>query len=181
MAEVIAQNEAKAKILHDFVAETYVPQLRQHLAQTHDYLDLELKDFQRLEDNGENLLQNLFDRKNNWSKNVKQMTEKIQKESDLQKKAETYKRAKKDELVSKQKTIDSVSSSMKESCSKIKADLLAKLTPLPAELNEVFKKLFYILYDEDESKFEWADFKQKGLLSDKGEDFQTRLANFPLR
>ena len=41
----------------------------------------------------------------------------------------------------------------------------------------MFTKLFVVLYNESESKYDWKTFKEKALLHYDGEDFLTRLAN----
>ena len=38
--------------------------------------------------------------------------------------------------------------------------------------------LSFVLYDIPTEKFDFEDFKKKVLLFEKGEDFQSRLANF---
>ncbi|KAM3133284.1 hypothetical protein pb186bvf_014577 [Paramecium bursaria] len=181
MQEMIAQNEAKAQVLHDYSQKTYIPTLQDHLGKSFQYLQQEEQDFRILHQDSEQTQFDLQQRKEEISKTLKQINEKVQKESDLQKKAEQYKKAKKDELSAYQKTIDSISAAMKEACSKINIEALSKIGQLPDGVDSVFKKLFYIIYNEDQNKFQWNTFKEIAFKRDKGEDFQSRMANFQFR
>lgn len=68
---------------------------------------------------------------------------------------------------------------MKEACSKIKPDLIAKLNPNETVI-DTFRMIFHIIYDRHERSFDWDEFKKKALLMDNGIDFITRLANLDI-
>lgn len=67
---------------------------------------------------------------------------------------------------------------MKETCSKIDSEALKKISQLPQGMDAFMAKLFNIIYNEEEKKFDWVVFKKKVFEDDKGSDFQGRLANF---
>ncbi|CAD8135029.1 unnamed protein product [Paramecium pentaurelia] len=181
MQEVILTNDAKAKILHDYLSQTYVPQLSDHLFKTDEYLKKEQEDFEKIINQSDELTEELVEKKTIISRTVKQLIDKIQSEQEKLKKSETYKKGKKDELTAIQKAIDSISSAMKETCSKIDSKELNKIGQLPQGMDQFMSKLFHIIYNEDQSKFNWADFKKKVFDQDKGADFQSRLANFQFK
>lgn len=70
---------------------------------------------------------------------------------------------------------------MREACSKIKPDLIAKLNHPGETVVDTFRKIFYIIYDQDEKTFVWDEFKKKALLLDNGNDFLSRLANINIK
>ncbi len=91
-------------------------------------------------------------------------------------------KVKEDEIDAKKKILDSISTGLKETVTKVKPLKLAEL-PYSKEpiLKEMFLALFTALYDEPENKFEWEKFRKLGLLHYNGEDFVTRLANINFR
>ncbi|CAD8203875.1 unnamed protein product [Paramecium octaurelia] len=181
MQVVIQQNETKCQVLHDYLMQTYSPALVNHLTQTELYLQQELQDFQKVEEESDGMEELLLEHKTTIQKIVKQLNEKIQSEQDKMKKAETYKKGKKDELSAFQKAIDSVSTAMKETCSKIDIKELNKIGQLPQGMDQFMAQLFSIVYNEDQGKFNWIEFKKKVFDQDKGGDFQSRLANFQFK
>lgn len=94
----------------------------------------------------------------------------------------SYLNIKSEEVKAKNKILDSISTGLKESVSKIQPLKLAKL---PYEKNpilkDVFSTLFHVLYNEPAEKFDWNEFRTKALLHLEGEDFLTRLANVNFR
>lgn len=63
-----------------------------------------------------------------------------------------------------------------------------ELADLPVEKERVllrtFQMLYKVLYQKDISEnneFKWSTFKKKALQSEKGEDFQSRMANINIR
>ncbi|CAD8102510.1 unnamed protein product [Paramecium primaurelia] len=181
MEVVIQQNEIKSQILHDYLKQTYSPALVNHLLQTENYLQQELNDFKKVNEESDQLEELILEQKTAISKTVKQLIDKIQSEQDKMKKAETYKKGKKDELSAIQKAIDSISTAMKETCSKIDIKELNKIGQLPQGMDQFMGKLFSIVYNEDQSKFNWIEFKKKVFDQDKGSDMQSRLANFQFK
>jgi hypothetical protein len=86
-------------------------------------------------------------------------------------KSEKYKKGKKELLDTKQKTIDSLLGNMKETATKVRSDLIVKLSVRTTGDDPVFKlfqKLFTILYDKKIEEFNWDNFKEKALKFEKG-------------
>ncbi|CAD8115108.1 unnamed protein product [Paramecium sonneborni] len=181
MQVVILQNETKCSLLHDYLKQIYSPTLSNQLIHSENYLKQELNDFEKLLEESEQLEEIILEQKTATQKIVKQLNDKIQSEEDKFKKVETYKKGKKDELTAIQKALDQTSSAMKESCSKIDSKELNKITQLPQGMDQFFGNLFSIVYNEDQSKFNWIQFKKKVFDEDKGSDFQSRLANFQFK
>ena len=69
---------------------------------------------------------------------------------------------------------------LKEAAGKINSMELCKYQKLPEELNLVLSFIYEVLYDDDNKKFDWTNFKKKGIQEDKGQDFQIRLAQLDL-
>lgn len=68
-------------------------------------------------------------------------------------------------------------SAIKEACSKVKPELIAKLKSPNEVVLEIFGKIFHVLYDKEEKSFMWDEFKKRVLLADNGNEFLSRLAN----
>lgn len=72
---------------------------------------------------------------------------------------------KEDEIKAKQKVLESISTGLKESVTKMKPLNLSKL-PYEKEpiLKDVFSTLYHILYNEPIDAFDWPKFKELALL-----------------
>lgn len=76
-----------------------------------------------------------------------------------------YLKVKEEEIKGKAKVLESISTGLKESVTKMKPLNLSKL-PYEKEpiLKDVFSTFYHILYNEPIESFDWTKFKQLALL-----------------
>lgn len=127
-------------------------QIEDRLKFNEEFLKSEVESARKIENDLDKHISTLSKNKEEWEGNVTQLIKKAQHHTEMKKKGDKYVDEKRDDLAIQQKNIDSALTFIRESCSKIKPKEFSKLDIEKNEfLSFIFKTLFVILYDEEES------------------------------
>eukprot|EP01015_Nassula_variabilis_P006304 TRINITY_DN1479_c0_g1_i2.p2 TRINITY_DN1479_c0_g1~~TRINITY_DN1479_c0_g1_i2.p2 ORF type:complete len:280 (-),score=81.74 TRINITY_DN1479_c0_g1_i2:55-894(-) len=114
-----------------------------------------------------------------YGQQLEQKKSELKKLSDFKANSKKYFEGKEKEIKDRQKQVDMIMGSIKGVLSNIKPKELAKMKVTPGSIAEQFwKKMFKLLYNEDETKFNWSKFKKYTLEKDNGQEFQKRIVSF---